>query len=453
MEQSQKRRYIRDGALISLVVLGGIIWYNLTPDKPQLSLEDMQGQAPGIFEMRQENVPSVKIPDIVGWKAGETPTAAQGLKVTEFAADLDHPRWLTQLPNGDVLVAESTQPARKTDGVADRITRSLIMKSNGSTKSANRITLLRDTDGDGKADFRSVLLEGLNSPFGMALVRGMLFVGNTDAVRYYPYKDGDTKITDKGKLLMKLPAGTPNNHWTRNVVADPKGENLYITVGSHSNIGEGGDLEEYFKDKPTRALIRRYDLVNSRNDIYAYGLRNPNGLAFNPQSGTLWTTVNERDMLGADGPADYMTTVDFGTFYGWPFYFWGGIPDPRVQQARPDLRQYTKRPDYALGPHVAALGLDFAKGPQLGDAFARGAFVAMHGSWNRAPLSGYKVAFIPFNDQGFPVDKVKPVDVLTGFLDKDENARGRPAGLIVDKAGALLVADDSGNRIWRVTKG
>ncbi len=453
MEPTEKRKHIRNGAIITLVLAGAAVWYNMTPDKAQLTLEDMQGQAPEIFEIRQENVPSIKIAPIIGWKAGETPAAAKGLAVNEFAAGLDHPRWLYQLPNGDVLVAEATSPARPTKGMGDRITRAVMKKANGSDKSANRITLLRDADGDGKAEFRSVLLDGLNSPTGMALLRDMLFIGNTDGVRYYPYKAGDTQITDKGKLLMKLPAGTPNNHWARNIIIDPKGENLYATVGSHGNIGEGGDFEAYHANKPERALIRYYNFKRQEQGIYAYGLRNPNGLAFNPQSGTLWTTVNERDMLGSDGPADYMTTVDFGTFYGWPFYFWGGIQDPRVQQSRPDLRQYTKRPDYALGPHVAALGIDFAKGAQLGDAWGRGAFVALHGSWNRSPASGYKVIYVPFNERGFPVDKIKPVDVLTGFLNDKGEAHGRPAGLIVDKSGALLVADDAGNRIWRVSKG
>lgn len=452
MEPAERRKHIRNGILITIALAAGGIWFAARPDVAQLTLEQMQGRAPEVFEMRQENVPTVKIAEIKGWKAGETPVAAKGLTVTEFASDLDHPRWVYQLPNGDVLVAEATTPARPTQGVMDRITRQMMKKANGADKSANRITLLRDADGDGKAEFRSVLLEGLNSPTGMALVRDMLFVGNTDGVRYFPYKAGDTKITGKGKLLMHLPAGTPNNHWARNLIADAKGENLYVTVGSHGNIGEGGDFEAYHQNKPTRALIRYYNFERREQGIYAYGLRNPNGLAFNPQSNSLWTTVNERDMLGSDGPADYMTTVDFGTFYGWPFYFWGGIPDPRVQQSRPDLQQYTKRPDYALGPHVAALGLDFARGPQLGDGFARGAFVAMHGSWNRVPASGYKVVWVPFNDRGFPVEGVKPVDVLTGFLTENGDARGRPAGLIVSKSGDLLVADDAGNRIWRVTK-
>ena len=244
---------------------------------------------------------------------------------------------------------------------------------------------------------------------------------------------------------MELPAQAPNNHWARNIIAALDGSSLFVTIGSNSNIGENGMASE--KD---RAQIKQYQFANKQTRIYAYGMRNPNGLAFNPISKTLWTTINERDMLGSDGPPDYLTTVDFGTFYGWPYYYFGVIEDFRVKQTRPDLRQYSKRPDYALGPHVAALGLAFSKGPQLGKDYANGAFVAMHGSWNRVPASGYKVVYIPFNERGFPLDGAKPRDVLTGFLTKDDKAHGRPAGVLIDKSGALLVADDSGNRIWRV---
>ena len=281
----------------------------------------------------------------------------------------------------------------------------------------------------------------------MALVGDTLYVANTDAVLAFPYKTGETKITAKGTKILDLPSSPPNNHWARNLIAAPDGQSLYITVGSNSNIAEGGMDKE--KD---RALIRQYDLKTRQSIVYAYGLRNPNGLAFNPKSGTLWTVVNERDMLGSDGPPDYLTTVDFGTFYGWPFFYWGGIQDQRVPQLRLDLQQYTKRPDYALGPHVAALGLAFNSGTTLGTRFSNGAFIGMHGSWNRYPASGYKVAYVPFNERGFPTGE-KPVDVLTGFLNDKGQAQGRPVGVIVDKKGALLVADDAGNRIWRVTAG
>jgi glucose/arabinose dehydrogenase len=443
-----RKQHIRNFAIIIAVALAGGYWYLSTPDKAKLDIAELQGGMPNLKEMRPESFPTIHMADIVGWKQGETPTAAKGLAVNEFAAGLDHPRWIYELPNGDVLVAESTKPETKGVGIGDRIVNNMMKKANGADKSANRVTLLRDADGDGKAEFRSVLItEGLNSPFGMALVGERLFIANSDSIMEFPYKEGDTKITVKGKKLISLPATAPNNHWARNVIADAKGESLFVTVGSNSNIGENGQEAE-----KGRAQILQVELKLGSTRTYAYGLRNPNGLAFNPISGTLWTTVNERDMLGSDGPPDYMTTVDFGTFYGWPWYYWGGIEDHRVEQSRRDLRQYTKRPDYALGPHVAALGLDFSNGPELGDSFARGAFVGLHGSWNRYPASGYKVIYVPFNERGFPVKGAQPVDVLTGFLNDKGDARGRPAGVAIDRKGNLLVADDSGNRIWRVSK-
>jgi glucose/arabinose dehydrogenase len=305
---------------------------------------------------------------------------------------------------------------------------------------------LRDADGDGRAEFRSVLIDGLNSPHGMALVGDRLYIANTDALVVVPYQPGQTRITARPERVIRLPGGY--NHWARNVIASPDGSRLYVTVGSASNIGERGlELEE------RRAVILEVDPATKRSRIYAGGLRNPNGLAWEPNSGGLWTTVNERDMIGGDGPPDYMTRVEFGAFYGWPWSYWGGYTDKRVQPERPDLLEYTKRPDYALGPHTAPLGLVFATGAQLGDAYANGAFVALHGSWNRKPASGYKVVWVPFGDNGWPVKDAKPADVLTGFLtDNGENARGRPAGLAIDRTGALLVADDVGNRIWRVSR-
>jgi glucose/arabinose dehydrogenase len=408
-------------------------------------MEDMQGPAPKLTQVRPEKFPSIKIAKIIGWQGDAKPVPASGLKVAAFADKLDHPRWLLELPNGDVLVAESSAPDRPVKGVEDWIGRKLIDEAGGGGQSPDRITLLRDADGDGVAEFRSQLLSGLHSPFGMALVGTTLYVANTDALMAFPYTVGETKITAKGTKVIDLPANLPNNHWARNVIASRDGQSLYITIGSDSNIAEYGMEKE--KD---RAQIKEYNLKTKETLVYAYGLRNPNGLAFNPISGTLWTVVNERDMLGSDGPPDYLSTVDFGTFYGWPFFYWGGYEDQRVPQARPDLKQYTKRPDYALGPHVAALGLAFNTGPTLGTSFANGAFIGMHGSWNRSPPSGYKVVFIPFNERGFPTG-AKPVDVLTGFLDAKGQAQGRPVGVIVDRKGALLVADDAGNRIWRVT--
>jgi glucose/arabinose dehydrogenase len=441
--------HIRNVAILIVLGLVGGYWYLTTPDKAKLDIGAIQGAVPKVTEIRAESFPTVQIAEIVHWAKGAMPKPSKGLVVKPFADGLDHPRWLNILPNGDVLVAESTQPAREPSGLMDRLAKNMMKKANGSDVSANRITLLRDSNGDGVAETRSALLEGLNSPFGMALIGDRLFVANTDAVMAFPFKVGDTKISAKGEKIMDLPANPPNNHWARNLIYDPKDNKLYVTIGSNSNIAEGGlDAE---KD---RAQIKQYDLKTRQSIVFAYGLRNPNGMAFNPVSGTLWATVNERDQLGSDGPPDYLTTIDFGTFYGWPFYFWGQNEDQRVPQMRPDLKQYSKRPDFALGPHVAALGLAFSPGKALGENFANGAFVAEHGSWNRAPKSGYKVVFVPFNDRGFPLANAKPIDVVTGFLSEDEKqAFGRPVGLAFDKAGSLLIADDAGNTIWRLTAG
>jgi glucose/arabinose dehydrogenase len=440
------KTHLRNGILIAIAVIIGLAWYLFTPDKARVPLADLQGPKPALQVERPEVFPSIKIADIVGWQGDAKPVAATGLAVKAFADGLDHPRWLHVLPNGDVLVAESTQPARETHGFMDWFARKLITKSNGATVSANRISLLRDTNGDGVADQRSALLSGLNSPYGIQYLNGVLYVANTDSLMAWPFSVGQTKITAKGEKLLDLPANLPNNHWARNVVATPDGERLLVTIGSNSNIGENG-----MKGEEGRAEIREYTIKTRKSLTYAYGLRNPNGIDFNPVSGTPWTVVNERDMLGSDGPPDYLTTVDFGTFYGWPYSYWGRYVDDRVKQERPDLRQYTKIPDYALGSHVAALGLVFNRGEALGAPFANGAFIGMHGSWNRSPASGYMVAFVPFNERGFPTG-AKPRPVLTGFLNAKGDAQGRPAGVAFDKSGALLVADDSGNRIWRVTQ-
>ena len=440
-----KTQHFRNIVIILLAAAGGSYWYLTSPDIARVEFDKLTGPGPELVAPRRESFPTIKIPDVIGWQGAATPVAAAGLVVKAFASDLKHPRWLTLLPNGDILVAESAAPARKTNGFKDWIARKLIAKADGAEPSADRITLLRDSDGDGVADQRSVLISGLHSPFGMALRSGTLYVANTDAVMAFPYKTGDTKITGKGEKLFDLPAGTPNNHWTRNLIIDPKGEALYVTIGSNSNVGENGMATE--KD---RAQIKQYDFKTKTLINFAYGLRNPNGMAFNPISKLLWAVVDERDMLGSDGPPDYLTTVDFGTFYGWPFTFWGGLEDQRVPQLRQDLKQYTKRPNYALGPHVAPLGLAFSEGAALGPAFANGAFVGLHGSWNRVPVSGYKLVFIPFNQRGYPTG-AKPVDILTGFLNKDGQAQGRPAGVIFDQNGGILVADDAGNKIWRVS--
>ena len=317
-------------------------------------------------------------------------------------------------------------------------------KAGAGGASPNRITLLRDSDGDGVAETRTVLISGLNSPFGMALMGGFLYIGNTDALVRVPYKDGDTRITAKPETVVKLNGG--GNHWARNVIAAPDGKTLFVTVGSSTNIAENGMDAEKFRAN----ILQVYPEAKTFR-IYAAGLRNPNGLAFEPHSGQLWVTVNERDMLGSDLAPDYMSQIELGDNFGWPWFYWGGYPDQRVEPANPDLQQYSKRPDYALGPHVAALGLTFASDLRLGPQFANGAFVGEHGSWNRVPVSGYKVVYIPFGDNGFPAKGAKPVDLLTGFLDKDGKAQGRPVGVIADRTGSLLVADDVGNVIWRVS--
>lgn len=441
------KTHLRNVILIAIAALIGFTWYLLTPAVSKVPFRDLQGPLPKLPDERREGFPSINFREVVRWQGSAAPRPAPGLAVKLFADGLDHPRWLHLLPNGDVLVAESTQPSRPPAGMMDRVARNLMKRANGSDVSANRITLLRDADGDGVPEQRSVLLAGLNSPYGMQYLNGTLYVANTDSLMAFPFKPGETKIDAPGKKLLDLPATPPNNHWARNVIATPDGKRLLITIGSNSNIAEGGMDKE--KD---RAEIKEYTIATGKSLTYAYGLRNPNGINFNPVSGTPWAVVNERDQLGPDTPPDYLTTVDYGTFYGWPFTYWGKYKDERVPQVRPDLLQYTKRPDYALGPHVAALGVVFNRSDALGARWRDGAFVSLHGSWNRSPPAGYEVVFIAFNERGFPVN-AKPVQILGGFLNKDNDAQGRPAGLAFDKTGALLVADDAGNRIWRVTRG
>lgn len=429
--------------LIILVGIAGFTWL-AWPDTARLDVNQVTGKRPDITAPRIQMLPTIGVAKAVGWPQGAMPTAAAGMKVQPFAAGLDHPRWLYRLPNGDVLVAETNSPPRKGPGVVTTVMNFLMGRAGAGVPSANRITLLRDADGDGVAETRSAFMTGLNSPFGMTLMDGQLYIGNTDALVRVPYTEGATRITAKPERVIPLNGG--GNHWARNVIAAPDGKTLYVGVGSASNIAENGmDAEKY------RANILQVWPKDKNWRIYAAGLRNPNGMAINPKSGQLWTVVNERDMLGSDLAPDYLTQVEFGDHFGWPWYYWGGYPDDRVEPKNPALQQYAKRPDYALGPHVAALGLTFAGDAKLGDRFANGVFVGEHGSWNRKPLSGYKVVYIPFGDTGFPAANAKPVDVLGGFLNKDGEAQGRPVGVITDKAGALLVADDVGNTIWRVS--
>jgi glucose/arabinose dehydrogenase len=390
-------------------------------------------------------IPTVHIAPAKGWPAGASPVAASGLAVNAYASGLDHPRWVYVLPNGDVLVAESNAPPRPDNagGIKGWVMGLVMKKAGAGVPSADRITLLRDKDGDGIAETRTVFLAGLNSPFGMALVGGDLYVANTDAVVRFPYTAGDLEIKASGTKVADLPAGTINHHWTKNILASRDGKRLYATVGSNSNVGENGMAAE-----AGRAAIVEVDLASGRSRLFASGLRNPNGMDWQPQSGVLWTAVNERDELGSDLVPDYMTSVKEGAFYGWPYSYYGQHVDRRVEPPRPDLVALAIAPDYALGTHTASLGLVFYRGAALPKHYADGAFIGQHGSWNRNPPSGYKVIFIPFVD-GKPAGV--PQDVLTGFLDAGGNALGRPVGVAVDGAGALLVADDVGNAIWRVT--
>lgn len=426
------------------IVAAIAFWFWLRqPDVAQLNEEQMMGPRPTIGPPRVQSFPTIKVADAVGWPQGAAPTPAAGLAVKAFARGLDHPRWLYRLPNGDVLVAETNSPPREGGGIAGMVMGYLMKKGGAGVPSANRITLLRDADGDGVAESRTVLLAGLNSPFGMALMGGYLYIGDTDALVRVPYKEGETRIAAKPETVVKLNPG--GNHWARNVIAAPDGKTLYVTVGSSSNIAENGiEAERY------RANILQVYPEAKTFRVFAAGLRNPNGLAIEPKSGELWVTVNERDMLGSDLVPDYMSQVSLGDNFGWPWYYWGGYPDKRVEPGNPQLQQYSKRPDYALGAHTASLGLAFAGDAKLGPRFANGAFVGQHGSWNRVPVAGYKVVYVPFGTNGFPAKGAKPVDVLTGFLNQDGAAQGRPVGVITDKIGGLLVADDVGNVIWRV---
>ncbi len=389
-------------------------------------------------------IPTVHIAPATGWPANAAPTAAAGLAVNAFARDLDHPRWVYVLPNGDVLVAESNAPPKPEDGkgIKGWIMKLVMKRAGAGTPSANRITLLRDADGDGVAEVRTVFLANLNSPIGMALVGNNFYVANTDAVMRFPYEQGTTQIALAGTKVVDLPAGPINHHWTKNILASLDGARLYATVGSNSNVAENGMEQE-----AGRAAILEIDIATGRSQLHASGLRNPNGLGWQPQTGALWTVVNERDELGSDLVPDYLTEVKPGAFYGWPYSYYGQHVDPRPRLPRPDLVASAIAPDYALGTHVAPLGMVFYEGKLLPARYANGAFISEHGSWNRRPRSGYKVVFVKFTG-GKPSGE--PEDVLTGFVDTDGNALGRPVGVAVDGRGALLVADDVGNVIWRV---
>ncbi len=411
---------------------------------PEASPASTVGADPLLPAPDKQLVPIVQVARATGWPEGLTPTPAAGMTVNAFASGLDHPRWIHVLPNGDVLVAESNAPERPEagKGLKGKVMKKMQMKAGAGVPSANRITLLRDADGDGVAELKTAYLENLNSPFGMALVGTQLYVANTDGIVTFAYHEGASALSGRGTWLTALPGGPLNHHWTKNIIASRDGSKLYATVGSNSNVAENGIEKE-----DGRAAIWEVDTRSGEKRLFATGLRNPNGLAWEPVTGALWTVVNERDELGNDLVPDYLTSVQDGGFYGWPYSYFGQHVDERVEPPRPDLVAKALRPDYALGAHVAALGLASADGSAF-PGLREGMFVGLHGSWNRKPLAGYKVVFVPFAN-GKPSGPY--VDVLTGFVSDKGEARGRPVGVAIDKRGSLLVADDVGNMIWRVS--
>ena len=401
------------------------------------------GPNPALPAPEKSLIPTLNIAKADPWPQGTRPVPAPGLAATAYASGLDHPRWLYVLPNGDVLVAESNKPknAPKEDGIRAKVQGLAQKQAGAGVESPNRITLLRGLKQDGTAETKTIFMQNLNSPFGMALVGNDLYIANADALWKFPYKAGDTSITAKGTKVIDLPSGI-NHHWTKNVIASPDGKKLYVTVGSNSNVAENGMAAE-----EGRAAIWEVDVASGKGRVYATGLRNPNGMGFQPQSKVLWTSVNERDEIGNDLVPDYMTSVKDGGFYGWPYSYYGQHVDDRVKPPRPDLVAKAIVPDYALGAHTASLGLAFYDA-NLMPQFKNGALIGQHGSWNRKPYAGYKLVFVPFAN-GKPSGP--PQDVLAGFLGKDEHAYGRPVGVAVDKAGAILLADDVGNIVWRIT--
>ena len=424
--------------VLALAVLAGC------GESARLPLSAGVGPDPTLPPPNKTLIPTLHIATAKGWPEGSKPVPAPGTAVGVFASGLDHPRWVYVLPNGDVLVAETAAPPSPEDhkGIKGRITKMVMKRAGSGTPSANRIRLLRDADGDGVAETRTVFLEGLNSPFGMALVGGEFYVANTDAVLRFAYTEGATSLDGPGIKVVDLPAGPINRHWTRNLIASLDGSRLYVTVGSNSNVAEKG-----MENEVGRAAIWEVNPRDGSYRVFAAGLRNPNGLAWEPSRDVLWTVVNERDELGSDLVPDYLTSVKAGGFYGWPYSYFGQHVDDRVKPPAPDLVARAIKPDYALGAHVAALGLAYSAGAAL-PPFAEGMFIGQHGSWNRKPRSGYNVVFVPFSG-GRPSGP--PVDVLTGFVGPDDEAYGRPVGVAIDRRGGLLVADDVGNVIWRVT--
>jgi glucose/arabinose dehydrogenase len=413
--------------------------------KSQIPVDRGVGARPELPPPAHALIPTVNVVAAKGWPAGASPATPAGLAVNALASGLVHPRWLYVLPNGDVLVAETNAPVRPDDGkgIKGWFFKRYQRKAGGAVPSANRITLLRDADGDGVAETRSVFLSGLNSPFGMALVGDTLYVANSDALVRFPYAGGALAIDAPAVKVVDLPAGPINHHWTKSLIASADGTTLYVGVGSNSNVAENGIAQE-----EGRAAIWAIDPRQGTHRVFASGLRNPVGLAWESETGALWVAVNERDELGNDLVPDYMTAVRDGGFYGWPYSYYGAHVDTRVKPPRPDLAGKAVVPDYALGPHTASLGLAASRGTTLPAVFANGMFVGQHGSWNRKPRSGYRVIFVPFTG-GKPSGS--PIEVLTGFVKENGDAWGRPVGVAVDRRGALLVADDVGNTVWRVT--
>ena len=435
--------------IVGIVVVAGIAIFVITrPDTGKLSEAQLSGPRPTLAKPNEQTIPTIVTAEPIGWKAGEAPVPAAGLAVSRFAIGLDHPRTMLVLPNGDVLVAETNSQPRPGKGITGIVMNYMMKKVGAGGGSPDRIQLLRDSDGDGVAEQKILFRSGLESPYGMALREtpegSQLLVANTDAVLSFPFKVGETTLAGDPVKLMDLPGGA--NHWARNLLLSQDNSKLYIAVGSASNIAENGIDKE-----KGRAAIHEYDFAKKSHRIYAAGLRNANGMDWNPASGELWSVVNERDMLGSDLVPDYLTDVAFGAHYGWPWVYWKDNLDMRVNEPAPEYTlNYIRKPAYALGSHTAPLGLVFAKGGNLlGPKFANGAFIARHGSWNRKPLSGYDVVFVAFDARGNALPQ-PPVPVLTGFLSKDDRAHGRPVWVSWAKDGALLVSDDTGGAIWRV---
>ncbi len=429
--------------VVILIILAAAFWFLTRGDTASVPWEEVVGTDPTLEEPNAEGIPTVAIAEPVGWAADEVPVAAEGLAVMRFADGLEHPRTLQALPNGDILVSLTRAPAKEDDGGITAWIAGLLMDRAGAGgESPNQVVLLRDADGDGRAEVRQVLLDGLDSPSGLAWHDGTLYVANHDEVLAYPYELGAAMVSGEPRKITDLAAA--GGHWMRNLAINEEGTKLYVAVGSDTNIADKGmEAEE------GRALIWEVDLESGRRRIFGGGLRNPNGLDFNPWSGELWTTVNERDMLGSDLVPDYLTNVPVGAQYGWPWVYWGDNFDRRVDYPIPAYINYVRTPEYALGPHVAALGFVFsAEGAQMGEDFSSGAFVARHGSWNRKPPSGYDVVYVAFDERGNPTGK--PIPVLTGFLQDDGTTRGRPTWVEWAGDGALLVSDDTAGIIWRV---